>query len=149
MPAIASELGAEIRRQRKMLKVSSTVAAEAAGLSRMTWHRIEKGELTVAFGAWLAAAHVVGLTFETAPLFQDAEQNSSGEKGQVIPVRVRLADFPQLRNLAWQVTGAETLTPAEALDIYERNWRHLDESALIDEERVLIAGLKVALNREF
>lgn len=149
MPATASELGAEIRRQRKALKVSATVAAEAAGLSRMTWHRIEKGELTVALGAWLAAAHVVGLTFEMAPLSQAAQQSSTGKKEQLIPVRVRLADFPQLRKLAWQVTGVETLTPAEALDIYERNWRHLDESALIDEEKELIAGLKTALNREF
>lgn len=37
---------------------------------------------------------------------------------------------PQLKRLAWQVHGAETLRPAEALDIYERNWRHVDKAAL-------------------
>lgn len=43
-----------------------------------------------------------------------------------IPARIRLADYPQLRSLAWHVQGIDTLTPTEALDIYERNARHLD-----------------------
>ena len=36
-------LGAQIRAQRKALGVSATVIAEAAGVSRVTLHRIEKG----------------------------------------------------------------------------------------------------------
>ncbi len=35
-------LGAGIRARRKQLRVSATAAAEAAGLSRVTLHRIER-----------------------------------------------------------------------------------------------------------
>ena len=44
-------LGAQLRAQRKALKVNATVAAEAAGISRVTLHRIEKGEPSVTMGA--------------------------------------------------------------------------------------------------
>ena len=62
-----------------------------------------------------------------------------------IPARVRLAEYPALKQLAWQVQGTDFLTPREALSIYERNWRHLDEQALQDHERSLIDALRSAL----
>ena len=37
-------LGEQVRARRKALRLSATVTAEAAGLSRVTLHRIEKGE---------------------------------------------------------------------------------------------------------
>ena len=63
-----------------------------------------------------------------------------------IPARVALADYPQLRALAWQVHGTDTLTPAEALGIYERNARHLDMQAMSDDEQALLAALRMALS---
>ena len=60
--------------------------------------------------------------------------------------RVALADYPQLRALAWQVHGTDTLTPAEALGIYERNARHLDMQAMSDDEQALLAALRMALS---
>ena len=45
-------LGEQIRGQRTALRLSATVTAEAAGVSRVTLHRIEKGEPSVALGAW-------------------------------------------------------------------------------------------------
>jgi DNA-binding XRE family transcriptional regulator len=145
----ASQIGDDIRRQRKALKVSATAAAESAGMSRLTWYKIEKGEITVSIGAYLSAAHVVGLTVQAVYSANQAFQQTSGYKEDWIPLRIHLSDFPQLRKLAWQVTGVDTLTPAEAFDIYERNWRHLDESALIDEEQKLINGLKLVFSRAF
>lgn len=62
-----------------------------------------------------------------------------------IPARVRLADYPQLKQLAWQVHGVDELTPAEALSIYERNWRHIDLAALQPHEQQLVEGLRLAL----
>ena len=47
-----------------------------------------------------------------------------------IPVRSRLVDYPQPKQLAWQEHGTDELTPTEALSIYERNWRHIDVYAL-------------------
>ena len=58
---------------------------------------------------------------------------------------VGLADYPQLEQLAWQVHGTDELTPAEALSIYRRNWRHVDANALEPRERDLIDALRIAL----
>jgi hypothetical protein len=54
---------------------------------------------------------------------------------------VRLADYPQLRDLAWN--RADEFIPAnEAFQIYERNWRSLEPDLFDDRERALIARLK-------
>ena len=63
-----------------------------------------------------------------------------------IPARVRLADYPQLKQLAWQVRGVDRLTPREALDIYERNERQLDPETLTPAEAQLIEALRLALS---
>jgi transcriptional regulator with XRE-family HTH domain len=57
-------LGEKIRAQRKALKVNATAAAQAAGMSRVTLHRIERGESSVKIGAYLNALAVLGLDFE-------------------------------------------------------------------------------------
>lgn len=54
-------------------------------------------------------------------------------------------DYPQLKQLAWQVLGTVELTPAEMLSIYERNWRHVDVQALAPRERHLVDALRMAL----
>jgi hypothetical protein len=60
---------------------------------------------------------------------------------------VRLGDYPQLRDLAWN--RADELIPArEAFQLYERNWRFLDSSALDERERALIAHLKTEFGNE-
>ncbi len=59
-------LGAGIRARRKQLRVSATAAAEAAGLSRVTLHRIECGEPTVALGLVQRAAAALGLQLQLA-----------------------------------------------------------------------------------
>ena len=128
-------LGAEIRAQRKALRLSATVTAEAAGLSRVTLHRIEKGEPSVTMGAWCKATPSTADTAKPAP-----------DRTGWIPARVPLADYPQLRALAWQVHGTDTLTPAEALGIYERNARHLDMQAMSANELALLQALRLALS---
>jgi len=62
-----------------------------------------------------------------------------------IPARIRLEEYPQLKRLAWQVHGTDTLTPPEALSIYTRNSRHMDESAMEPHERELLEALHLAL----
>ena len=135
-------LGEQIRAHRKALRVNATAAAQAAGVSRVTLHRIERGEPTVAIGAYLNAMAALGLDFGivTPP---DAAAGRDVEGW--IPARVHLAEYPQLKQLAWQVHGGDALTPAEALGIYERNWRHIDTAALEPRERQLIAALRLAL----
>lgn len=132
-------LGERIRAQRHMLDLNATVSAEAAGMSRITWYRIEKGEPSVTMGAWITAAAVVGLTLK----FQDAQLERDARLDW-IPARIPLADYPELKKLAWHARDAKFLSAREALDIYERNRRHLDPNAMTVEETRLIESLRIA-----
>lgn len=147
-PAVADQLGAlgrQIRAHRKALRVSATAAAQAAGMSRVTLHRIENGEASVTMGAYLNAMAALGLDFGLiAPAARTVDQPEHDMQGW-IPARIRLTDYPQLKQLAWQVHGTDALTPAEALSIYQRNWRHIDQQALALRERYLIDALRLAL----
>lgn len=53
---------------------------------------------------------------------------------------IDLADFPQLQQLCWNLK-IEFLTRADALAIYERNWRLIDQAKLAPTERNLIQAL--------
>ena len=147
-PAVVTEqlaaLGARIRAQRKALRVSATALAEAAGMSRVSVHRIEQGEPSVTMGAYLNVLAALGMTFSAAVVADEASEMAADDKAGWLPARVRLADYPALKQLAWQVQGVDELTPREALGIYERNWRHLDEAALLPRERNLIDALRLA-----
>jgi transcriptional regulator with XRE-family HTH domain len=98
-------IGAQIRAHLTALHISATAAAEAAGMSRITRYRIEKGEPSVTTGAYLNAMAALGLNFgiiqAAAPISQVAEEARRGW----LPARIRVADYPQLSQLAWQVQG--------------------------------------------
>ncbi len=134
-------LGAQIRQRRKAWGVSVLTAAEAAGMSRDTWHRMEKGETTVTIGAWFNALSVLGLEFGIGMAESGEQERPPGH----LPVTIRLSDFPQLAALAWQVPDKSELSPREALDIYERNARFLEPESLSPEERDLLGQLKMVL----
>jgi transcriptional regulator with XRE-family HTH domain len=145
---VASELnalGERIRACRRQQKVSATAAAEAAGLSRVTLHRIERGEPSVTMGAWLSAIDAVGLRLSLGERVAPGAGALAGPSVDTaragLPEVVRLADFPQLRRLAWPLPGVEALTPTDALQLYERNWRHVDVASLEPGERRLIQAL--------
>jgi transcriptional regulator with XRE-family HTH domain len=133
-------LGERLRRHRKALKVSAAAAAEAAGLSRVTLHRIERGEPGVSMGAWLAVADTLGLQLQLA------DPHAVPAPAQ-LPARIRLADYPQLQKLAWQLQGVEDVSPQEALSLYERNWRHIDGATLSPAEVALIDALGATLGK--
>ena len=137
-------LGNDIRTRRKALGISATAAAESAGMSRVTWHRIESGEPSVTMGAYANALSALDLAWGVSSQAA-APQGASPDRRDWIPARVRLSEYPELKKLAWQLHGTDDLTPAEALDIYERNARHLDEAALLPHERDLIDALRKAL----
>lgn len=56
-------------------------------------------------------------------------------------MRVRIAQYPQLRLLCWNRPPDTELEGGEALAIYERNWRHVDQDALTPGERGLLTRL--------
>ena len=134
-----ARLGEQLRQARKRQKVSATATAEAAGMSRVTLHRIEAGEPSVTLGAWLAAADALGLRL----CLTDAAAAESA--GLPITERIALSDYPQLKQLAWQLPGVTELTPQEALALYERNWRHVERDKLTMKEIALINALAITL----
>jgi hypothetical protein len=54
---------------------------------------------------------------------------------------VRLGDYPQLRQIAWQLSEDTELAETEALQLYERNWRHLDHDAMWPREQKFVQHL--------
>lgn len=115
-------LGERIRAQRRGLGISAHAAAQAAGMSRVTLHRIEHGEPSVTMGAYVNAITALGLAMQV----QEALFEPTAPQNLFVTNPVRIADYPQLRQLAWQLPDAAKLTEQEALALYERNWRHLD-----------------------
>lgn len=140
--AALATLGERLRAERKRLGVSAVTAAEAAGMSRVTLHRIERGEPSVTMGAYANAAAALGLAVGVA-VPPPAAPSRAPRAG--VPRRIVLADYPQLARLAWAYQGATEVTAAEALNLYERNWRHIDQAALAPHERALIDGLAASL----
>lgn len=144
-------MGACIRQRRKLLRISAVNAAEAAGMSRATLHRIERGEPSVTMGAYVGAMAALGLTLEVVPPAQSAHPIpcATHPAAPAVPLPaqdaqpglIRLDDYPQLKRIAWQLRGALELTPQEALALYERNWRHIDAEAMDPGERALVQRL--------
>jgi len=133
-----TSLSRQLRQRRKAMGVTVQNAAAAAGMSRDTWYRMERGEATVTVGAWFNALAVLGFRFGIGLDTDDTAPSAS----EAIPLEIPLAEYPQLAALAWQIADQAALSPREAHDIYERNTRHLDVHALKSKEQALIAGLR-------
>jgi DNA-binding XRE family transcriptional regulator len=138
-----AKIGQLIRQHRKSFKITANAAAEAGEISRVTLHRIEKGEPTVSMGAYLNVISALDLNFHVSTKGDVGYEAYRNRVGQ-IPVRISLADYPQLKELAWHVQGVGDLSLIEAHSVYERNKRFLDNENLSDSEQELIELLGVA-----
>ena len=138
-----AEIGQLIRQHRKSFKITANAAAETAGISRVTLHRIEKGEPTVSMGAYLNVISALDLNLHLSSK-DDLEYEANGNDVGKLPIRLSLSDYPQLKELAWHVQGVDELSLIEAHSIYERNKRFLDTENLSASEQELIELLGVA-----
>ena len=139
--ALLTLLGRRIRDHRKALSVSATDAAEASGISRVTLHRIERGEPSVAMASYMNAIAALGLELEIVRPSAKHLPPADNDNAIPVPSSLRLADYPQLKRLAWQRGGVPRVSPQEALSLYERNWRHVDMAAMDPHERALLSAL--------
>jgi len=137
---VLSELGRELRQRRLALGVSAVTTAEAAGMSRVTLHRIEAGLPSVTIGAYLNAAVALGLQLTLEEL-QPRPYRTRDAADPTPASTVRVEDYAQLHAIAWQLRADTELTEAEALQLYERNWRHVDQAAMSGEERAFLQRL--------
>ena len=147
LPALV-RLGGQITARRKALKIRAQSCAGAAGISRVTLHRIERGESTVNMGAYLQVCKALDLHLGLVPLGnQEIEECAKKITGPDTP-HLRIKDYPQLKTLAWQLDEETYLTDAEAISIYERNKRFLDLEHLENHERELMQRLTVSRGME-
>ena len=54
---------------------------------------------------------------------------------------VRIADYPQLKLLAWNRNADAFIDEQDAFALYEREWRWVEQAALLSHERALIDNL--------
>ena len=137
-------LGGTIRAQRKNLHISAQATADCAHISRVTLHRIEKGEPSVTMGAYFTVLDALGLQLQANSKAGLSGESQESPTTSVIPSEIKLTEYPQLKQLAWHIHGLDALTPIEAFGIYDRNWRHLDATSLTPLEKSLIDALKRA-----
>jgi transcriptional regulator with XRE-family HTH domain len=136
-----------IRQRRLALGVSVVVAAYSAGMSRVTWHRIETGEPSVTMGAYLGALDALGLDIDLKPRaaarqapIKQVPQASHQDLN--IPLQIPIRNYPQLRQIAWHIREDFELTPEEAFGLYERNRRHLEIGQMQTHELELFNALE-------
>jgi transcriptional regulator with XRE-family HTH domain len=125
--ATLTKLGNRIRARREELGLTMNQTAEAAGVSRVTVHRIERGTPSVTMGAYLTVITALSLSLDLIPSSSAAT--------------VRVDDYPQLRLIAWQLGDDTEISEADALQLYERNWRHIDHAVLQPRERLFMQHL--------
>lgn len=121
------EVASALRARRKQLGLTMEEVAQAAGVSRVTLHRIEKGEPSVSVGAVASVSKALGTPLST----QTA--NPVKHPGSIV-----IENYPGLASLSWQLEKDTLLSPFEAWSTYARNWRHLDQSTLTESEKELI-----------
>lgn len=140
------ELGQRLRDHRKHQGISAEATAEAAGVSRVTLYRVEKGESSVAMSAYMNVILALGLELDV----RSAQRSNSNRRApdRKFPSKIRLNKYKQLKQLAWQLKGVQEISPQDALDLYERNWRHVDFKSMDLREREFLQSLLDAFGRE-
>ena len=137
-----ANLGQRILLQRKKLKVAAESVALAAAISRITLHRIEKGEPGVSMGAYMSVIIALGLNLsiqEGAPKLNDVEEDNHLSE-------IAIKDYPQLKLISWQLKDDAVLNALEAKNMYERNQKYILFNEMTSHEKKLIKQLGVEFN---
>ena len=87
--------------------MSAIATAEAAGISHVTLHRVKNGGPTVNVSAYVRVATVLDLDIAIQAKDQFCRQTS---KSLDLPVRISLREYPGLRQLAWHLPDAQSLS---------------------------------------
>ncbi|MEO6103576.1 MAG: helix-turn-helix transcriptional regulator [Pseudoxanthomonas sp.] len=116
-------LGLKLRDARQRAHLTQAQLAERVGMPRQKLIQLEQGKPGVAVGAYAAVVAALGLEVTLEP------------------ARLRLADYPQLRQIAWNRPQEDRILERDALALYERNWRLIDRDRMPPHERALLERL--------
>jgi transcriptional regulator with XRE-family HTH domain len=133
--AMLHRLGEKLRVRRMSQGFSAVNTSKAAGISRVTLNRVEKGESSVTAGAYFAVAKALGEEITLAEHRKDFETLQE----------IRLRDYPGFKQIAWHLSDDSTLSPDDVWNLFGRNLRFLDWNALSGEELHYLAVLKTNL----
>lgn len=148
--ALLQALGVRLRLARRRRKLAAQQVAAQAGISRVTLRRVEAGEPGVLMGTYLRVLAALGLAQDLTLVARDdtlgrrLQDEALTHRAPPRPARaerIRLVDYPMLRELAWNTDEQAELTPPQALALYERNWRHMDHNAMTRREQHLVKRL--------
>lgn len=145
------ELGERLRLARKRRGLSAEKVAHAAGITRVTLHRLEVGEpAATSLGTLTKVLGVLGMSGDLMLLARDDRMGHRLRDAQLLapkkpslPRLISLKDLPQLRSAAaWHIRNPDAmLTPEEVFELYERNWRHLEPEKITGKEAKLLKQL--------
>jgi transcriptional regulator with XRE-family HTH domain len=158
---LLAELGERLRKARLRRRITVEAVAREAGIARMTLYRVESGDAAVTIGTVIKVMGAMGLASDVALLGRDDkagrlmqdEQLPRRRKmpagtGRKLGRRIRIDRYPQLKQIAWHLSPTKKeLEPEEAFALYERNWRHIDQSAMPAQERELVKKLTDKLGK--
>ena len=150
---LLAEFGARLRMARQRRHLSAQHVADLANITRVTLHRAELGDAAVTMGTYIKVMAAMDLGADVALLARDDKTGHllqdarlpARRVGTTFPRRIRLSKYPQLKSIAWSLADDAEVGPAEALQLYERNWRHVDTASMEPTERALLARLTATI----
>lgn len=168
---LLAELGKKIKCSRLNLNWTRREMSERSGIPYSTLRRIEgTGEGSMrdyvkamrALGVLDDLGALIATTGHGAPHLQSpvghSRKRATGNRATREPkpstshdepsaaarheaTQIKIADYPQLQDLCWNRRADDTCSEAEALSLYERNWRFVDQDALTPNEKAFIDHL--------
>jgi len=111
-----ADIGQFIRQHRRSFKNTANAAAQTAGISRGTLHRVEKSEPNVSMGAYLNEISALDLNLHLSAKGSKGCEVNGDDVGK-LPVRLSFSGYPQLKELSWHVQGVDELSLVEAHSI--------------------------------
>lgn len=139
---VLADWGQRILLQRKFLKVAAESVALAAGISRVTLHRIEKGDPGVSIGAYVSTLQALGMQMTIS-----SRLDTDNKSQQLDLSKIAIDEYPELKKISWQLKDGVTLTAVEAKNMYERNEKYISFDTLCEQEKKLIEQLGIQFKK--